>query len=84
MKPRDTKIITVRVKITAWERFQALCKESGFAPNMVINCFINSGSVLVKPATETRPAQGHAPTGYHAVTGEPIFKRGVGPKRSKK
>lgn len=84
MDKRDTSVHGFRVHTAAWEKFKALCKEAGTNPNRAIVSFIESGSVTVKPATKARPAQGHAPTGYHAVTGEPIFKRGVGPKRSKK
>ena len=84
MKPRDTKIATVRVKITAWDRFKALCKEAGTNPNKAITSFIASGSVTVKPATPKRSASLEKPIGFDAATGEPIFKRGVGPRGGKK
>lgn len=78
-----TKVITVRVRVALWDRFASICREAGMTPNKAINSFIASGSVTVKPATEKRPAKGHVPTGYDAITGEPIFKRGVGPQRGK-
>lgn len=84
MKERDTLVHGFRVKIDVWERFKALCKEAGTNPNKAITSFIASGSVTVKPATPKRSASLEKPIGFDAATGEPIFKRGVGPQKRKK
>ncbi len=79
-----TKVITVRVRVALWDRFVSVCREAGITPNKAINSFIASGSVTVKPATDKRSASLEKPIGFDAATGEPIYKRGVGPQGGKK
>lgn len=79
-----TRIVSVRVKVKLWERFMAICREAGTTPNKALNNFIGSGAVTAKPATEKRSASLEKPIGFDAATGEPIYKRGVGPQGGKK
>ena len=79
-----TRIVSIRVRLALWERFLSLCQEAGVTPNKALNSFIASGSVTVKPATDKRSASLEKPIGFDAATGEPIYKRGVGPQGRKK
>lgn len=93
MTKRKTKTISVRAKIEAIERFKARCLELGTNANKVLADVIEAPAVTVKPAPAPKaaaqrkpkkPAIADKPIGFDAATGEPIFKRGVGPQKGKK
>ena len=79
---KTTKTITVRASIEAIDRFVARCREQGLAPSRVLRDVIEPPK---KKAVAGNPAAPLAkPTGFDAITGEPIFKSGVGPRGGKK
>lgn len=74
------------------DRFIERCHELGIAPNKALADFIANPVTTIRPSA---PAKKKAevgnpmsplakPTGFDAITGEPIFKSGVGPRGGKK
>lgn len=90
---KTTKTITVRASIEAIDCFVSRCRAQGQAPSRVLRDVIEAQAADVRqePKAEAikprqrKPVQpAEKPIGFDAATGEPIFKRGVGPQREKK
>lgn len=78
MTEPKSKVYGVRVDVADWEAFGERCQRLSITRNAAIRSFIRSGVNLPKPEQDTRPL------GFDPITGEPIFKRGVGPQKGKK
>lgn len=79
-----TEVMGVRVERADWDAFGAKCLKAGTTRNAMLVAFIKSELIATKPLTKTPQSKGDRPIGFDAATGEPIFKRGVGPQKGKK
>lgn len=87
MTERDTTTITVRASIEGIKRFTARCKEVGISRNRALADIIEAPVTVIRPVAKVKKAVAGnpaAPTarrrGYDALTGEPIYDSGVGPR----